>query len=80
PLGCKVWGVVNYDHFYLDPQVADAYAEMVSELSDRFYVNVTRYGAAGFARSLLASALTARGVAPQLFDSAEQAAMGMRPD
>ncbi len=73
PLETRVWCVVNYDHFHLDPQVADAYAAMVRELSDQFYENVTRYGTAGFNRSVLGAALAARGVEPQMFDSAERA-------
>jgi len=78
PLGQRVWCVVNYDHFHLDPQVADAYAAMVAELSDRFYENVTRYGKDGFARRLLGAALSARGLAPQLFDSAQQALLKVK--
>ncbi|MEJ6006777.1 malonate decarboxylase subunit alpha [Paucibacter sp. AS339] len=78
PLGERVWCVVNYDHFHLDPVVADAYAAMVHELSDRYYVNVTRYGNAGFSRSLLGAALQARGVAPHLFDSAQQALLEIK--
>ncbi|MCV2359096.1 malonate decarboxylase subunit alpha [Paucibacter sp. TC2R-5] len=79
PLGQRVWCVVNYDHFHLDPEVADAYAAMVRELSDQFYENVTRYGTAGFNRSLLGAALAARGVEPQMFDSAERALLEVKP-
>ncbi|MBT9491522.1 MAG: acyl CoA:acetate/3-ketoacid CoA transferase [Paucibacter sp.] len=78
PLGSRVWCVVNYDHFHLDPQVADAYAAMVRELSDQFYENVTRYGTAGFNRSLLGAALAARGLEPQMYDSAEQALLEVK--
>lgn len=78
PLGQRVWCVVNYDHFHLDPQVADAYAAMVRELSDQFYEKVTRYGTAGFNRSLLGAALAARGVEPQMFDSAERAFLELK--
>ncbi|MCV2370842.1 acyl CoA:acetate/3-ketoacid CoA transferase [Roseateles oligotrophus] len=77
-LGQRVWCVVNYDHFHLDPQVADAYAAMVRELSDQFYENVTRYGTAGFNRSLLGAALAARGIEPQIYDSAEQALLEVK--
>ncbi|WIT11750.1 malonate decarboxylase subunit alpha [Paucibacter sediminis] len=73
PLPHKVWGIVNYDHFFCEPALLEAYAAMVRELSDRYYLNVTRYGAAGFARSRLSAALSSHGVAPQLFDSAQQA-------
>ena len=78
PLNSRVWCVVNYDHFHLDPQVADAYAAMVRELSERYYENVTRYGNAGFSRSLLGAALRARGMAPHLYDSAQQALLQVK--
>ncbi len=73
PLGEKVWAVVNYDHFVLDPAVEDDWAAMVRELVDRFYVNVTRYTTSGFLRAKLGPALAARGVRPQVYASAEEA-------
>ncbi|MFO1272738.1 MAG: malonate decarboxylase subunit alpha [Rubrivivax sp.] len=73
PLGEKVWAVVNYDHFVLDPAVEDDWAAMVRELVDRFYLNVTRYTTSGFLRAKLGPALAARGVRPQVYASAEEA-------
>ena len=62
PLGHKVLGVVNYDHFALDPQVQDEWAAMVRELVDRHYIDVARYTTSGFLRAKLGPALAARGV------------------
>ncbi|MDP2007376.1 MAG: malonate decarboxylase subunit alpha [Rubrivivax sp.] len=73
PLGHKVYGVVNYDHFTLDPAVADDWAAMVRELVDRHYVAVARYTTSGFLRAKLGPALKARGVAPHIYETAEEA-------
>ncbi|MFN9765607.1 MAG: acyl CoA:acetate/3-ketoacid CoA transferase [Pseudomonadota bacterium] len=73
PLGHKVYGVVNYDHFTLDPEVEDDWAAMVRELVDRHYLAVTRYTTSGFLRSKLGAALAARGVAPHIHESAAEA-------
>jgi propionate CoA-transferase len=73
PLSHKVWGVVNYDHFVLDPQVEDAWAAMVRELVDRHYIEVVRYSTSGFLRAKLGPALAARGVAPHIYETAAEA-------
>jgi propionate CoA-transferase len=73
PLGHKVYGVVNYDHFVLDAEVQDDWAAMVRELVDRHYLDVTRYTTSGFLRAKLGPALAARGVAPHIFETAEDA-------
>ncbi|MBL8341746.1 MAG: malonate decarboxylase subunit alpha [Rubrivivax sp.] len=78
PLGHKVYAVVNYDHFALDAQVEDDWAAMVRELMDRHYLDVTRYTTSGFLRAKLGSALAARGVAPHLFETAEEAQRGLK--
>ncbi len=78
PLGEKVWAIVNYDHFVLDPQVEDDWAAMVRGLVDRFYLNVTRYTTSGFLRAKLGPALAARGVAPHIFESAAVARRHLR--
>ena len=78
PLGHKVYGVVNYDHFQIDPEVQDAWAAMVRDLVERFYLNVTRYGTSGFLRAKLGPALAARGVAPHLYETAEEAHAHLR--
>jgi len=73
PLGRRVWGVVNYDHFVLDPEVQDEWAAMVQELVDRHYIDVVRYTTSSFLRAKLGPALAARGVAPHLYETAAEA-------
>ena len=73
PLGHQIYGVVNYDHFSLDPVVEDDWAAMVRELVDRHYLDVARYTTSGFLRAKLGPALAARGVAPHIYENADEA-------
>lgn len=52
-LGLRVPVVVNYDHFSIRPELMDAYGEMVSRVSERYYERVTRYAASGFVKARL---------------------------
>ncbi len=53
PLGERVDVVVNYDHFNIRPELVDDYGAMVARLSERYYRQVTRYGASGFVKARL---------------------------
>jgi hypothetical protein len=72
-LGRRVYAIVNYDSFSILPELLDDYSAMVSRLVDRFYSGVSRYTTSGFLRIKLGEALEKRGVAPHIFESAEQA-------
>jgi propionate CoA-transferase len=78
PLGHKVTGVINYEHFALAPEVEDAWAAMVHEVVERHYEQVTRYTSSAFLRAKLGPALAARGVTPSLFDTAAEARAGLK--
>jgi propionate CoA-transferase len=77
-IGHKVYGIVNYDHFDLAPEVADQYAAMVKDLVDRHYLGVSRYTTSGFLRAKLGTALSRRGVAPHIYESALEAQARLR--
>jgi len=79
-LGEKVDAVVNYDHFTLDPEIEDAWAEMVHELVLRHYRHVVRYATSGFLRAKLGPALAARGVAPHIYETADEARRHLSDD
>ena len=72
-VGHRVFGVVNYDHFTILPELEDSYLEMVKEMVQRHYIDVTRYTTSGFLRHKLGDALRGRGVAPHIYESAEEA-------
>jgi len=73
PLAHKVPAIIDYDNFHVAPQILDEYSQMVSELAQRYYTHVTRYTTSAFLRVKLGEALRQRGVAPHIFESAEQA-------
>jgi propionate CoA-transferase len=77
-IGHKVYGIVNYDHFDLDPQVEDEYAAMVKSLVDNYYFGVSRYTTSGFLRAKLGKTLDGRGVAPHIYESATDALAHVR--
>jgi len=77
-IGHKVYGIVNYDHFDLAPEVADEYAAMVRTLVDRYYFGVSRYSTSAFLRAKLGGALEQRGVAPHIYESASEALRHVR--
>ncbi|MET0918983.1 MAG: acyl CoA:acetate/3-ketoacid CoA transferase [Burkholderiales bacterium] len=78
PLGKQVYAIVNYDNATILPDVVDAYSEMVRYLMDRYYWGVTRYSTSGFLRFKLGDALKRRGVAPHIYESAEEAREHLR--
>jgi propionate CoA-transferase len=72
-LGKRVYAIVNYDNFTIEPELLDAYSAMVRGLMDEYYAEVTRYTTSGFLRMKLGDALEKRGVAPHIYESAAEA-------
>jgi len=72
-LNRRVYAIVNYDNFSIVPELLDEYSATVRSLTDRFYSGVSRYTTSGFLRIKLGEALERRGVAPHIFESAEEA-------
>jgi propionate CoA-transferase len=73
PLGKKLPAIVNYDNFSILPELMPDYTEMVKDLVDRFYTDVTRYTTSTFLRMKLGDALRQRNVAPHIYESEEEA-------
>jgi propionate CoA-transferase len=73
PLGKRVYAIVNYDNFTIEPELLDEYSTMVRGLVDKYYADVTRYTTSGFLRMKLGDALEKRGVAPHIYESASEA-------
>jgi propionate CoA-transferase len=73
PLNRKVYAVVNYDNFKIEPEVEDEYLAIVKSVVERFYIGVTRYTTSTFLRMKLGDALQRRGLAPHIFESAAEA-------
>ncbi len=73
PLGRKVPAIVDYDNFEVLPDALDAYLDMVRDVAQRHYSRVSRFTTSAFLRTKLGDALRDRGVAPHIFESAEDA-------
>ena len=73
PLGHKVYAIVNYDNFTLNPELLDAYMDMVRDVVARFYIRVTRYTTSTFTRARLGDALEQRAVPSHFFNTSEEA-------
>ena len=72
-IGKKVQMVVNYDNFYLAPDLTDAYVALVRRLAERYYASVTRYTTSSFMRLKLSEQLSHRGLAPHIYESRQEA-------
>ena len=72
-IGKKVQMVVNYDNFFLAPDLVDDYAALVRELAERHYASVTRYTTSSFMRLKLSEQLSHRGLAPNIYESRQEA-------
>ena len=77
-IGKKVQMVINYDHFYLDPALADDYKAVVRSLAERYYASVTRYTTSSFMRLKLSENLSDRGLAPHIYESRQEAMNWLR--
>lgn len=77
PLGHKVYAIINYASAEIAPEVFDSYSAMVRGLMDTYYLDVTRYGSSGFLRAKLGAALTGHGLDPHLYETAEEARVGL---
>ena len=80
PLGRKVFAIVNYDDFEINPELMDEYAEMVREVMERHYLGVTRYTTSAFLRLKLGEFLSRRQVAPHIYESVEEARIRLTMD
>ncbi len=73
PLNKRIYAIVNYDNFDILPELVDDYSAMVKRLMDRFYSGATRYSTNTFLRMKIGDALKAKGLAPGMYASRDQA-------
>jgi propionate CoA-transferase len=72
-IGHKVALVANYDGFYLDPVVSDAYFSMITYMQNRYYSSASRYTTSAFMRLKLGAGLAERNLAPHVFETWSEA-------
>jgi propionate CoA-transferase len=73
PLGKKVYTIVNYDNFAILPDLVEEYTEMVKDLVNKYYSEVTRYTTSTFLRMKLGDAMQKRNLAPHIYESSTEA-------
>ncbi|MET0630699.1 MAG: CoA-transferase [Xanthobacteraceae bacterium] len=73
PLNKRVYSIVNYDRFEADPEIMDAYLDLVRYVEEKYYIAVSRYTNSGFMRLKLGSELEKRKVSSHVFESGAEA-------
>lgn len=77
PLGKRVFSIVNYDRFETDPELMDAYLDLVRYVEERYYLKVSRYTNSGFMRLKLGKALRERQVSSHVYETRVEASRGL---
>ena len=78
PLGRKVYAIVNYDNFYIRPDLEEEYTAMIKYLMDNYYENVTRFTTSAFLRMKLGEALKRRNVSPHIYETHKEAQQALK--
>jgi propionate CoA-transferase len=73
PLNRRVYSIVNYDRFEADPEIMDAYLDLVRYVQEKYYIAVSRYTNSGFMRLKLGSELEKRKVSSHVYESRAEA-------
>ena len=71
--GRRVNSVVNHDGCRIAEDLYDDYAEMIAYMVDQHYLTTARYTTSAFMRLKMQEALDKRGLAPHIFERAEDA-------
>ncbi|KJS31860.1 MAG: CoA-transferase [Desulfatitalea sp. BRH_c12] len=78
PLGKKVNTIVNYDNFFISPDLEEEYTALVKYLMDHYYENVTRFTTSAFLRMKLGEALQKRKVSPHIYETHKEAQKALK--
>ncbi|MFA6011493.1 MAG: acyl CoA:acetate/3-ketoacid CoA transferase [Desulfobacteraceae bacterium] len=78
PLGKRVNAVVNYDNFDISPEFIDEYLDVVKEIIDDFYIDVTRYTTSSFMSMKLGDSLKQRNVSPHIYETLDEARAALK--
>jgi len=73
PLNNKVYTIINYDNFTINPDILNEYTKMVRYLVQNYYTGVTRYTTSAFLRTKLGDALQECQVTPHIYETQKEA-------
>lgn len=80
PLGRKVNSIVNYDSFWVNPEVADYYLDAVRYVESTYYLKVSRYTTNGFLRIRLSRGLEERHISSKVVQTFVEAKESLDSD
>lgn len=78
PINKRVYTIVNYDNFYINPEILDEYTLMVKGLVDELYACVTRYTTSAFQRMKIGDALQQNNLEPNIYSTIEEAGNALK--
>jgi propionate CoA-transferase len=78
PLVKKVYTIVNYDNFYIRPDLEEEYIGLIKYLMETYYERATRYTTSAFLRMKLGDALTSKQVSPHMYGTREEAQKALK--
>ena len=80
PLGRRVVTIVNYDSFWVDPEIADEYMDLVRYVEANYYLKVSRYTTNGFMRIKLSRGLEERRITSNVAHSYVEATKALKQE
>ena len=80
PLGRRVVSIVNYDSFWVDPEIADKYMDLVRYVEDNYYLKVSRYTTNGFMRIKLSRGLEERQITSDVVKNYVEATKSLKKE
>jgi propionate CoA-transferase len=78
PLGRRVVSIVNYDSFWVDPEISDKYLDLVRYVEANYYLKVSRYTTNGFMRIKLSRGLEERHITSSVAHSYVEATESLK--
>jgi propionate CoA-transferase len=80
PIGRRVVSIVNYDSFWVHPDIAEEYMDLVRHVEDSYYLKVSRYTTNGFMRIKLSRGLEERSITSNVVQSYVEATRSLDKD
>ena len=80
PVGRRVISIVNYDSFWVDPDIADKYMDLVRHVEANYYLKVSRYTTNGFMRIKLSRGLEERRISSDIVHNYVEAKKSLKDD
>ncbi len=80
PLKRRVISIVNYESFWVDPEISDEYMDLVRYVEANYYERVSRYTTNGFMRIKLSRGLEERHITSDVVQSYVEAKESLDKD